>query len=305
MEMLRELGFCSGSRTTRGSSTAAGPATGRTACSTTSPTISSASSTSPTRPSRRSAACPRGTAPASRRSSTSGSGSERARQPSADLPGVPLDHPPDGVRVRHPRRVRAIALAADRRADRAPDRDHRPRGGGARDAQPDRRPDERDPRARRARTSARWSRPDQEDGRGPHRLPARDGVQGALPAFRDRHARADPDHPRAAVGRVRRAGRGQPAARRARPAGGVAGWDPRCRQGGLPPRRDVADPDDRPRRPERRGQGSDVRRQGDRGDARRDRRDRPPPGQSSGSTTSSTGSPRRRSSRGSPTSPSS
>ena len=28
--------------------------------------------------------------------------------------------------------------------------------------------------------------------------------------------------------------------------------DPRRRQGGLPPRRDVADPDDRPRRPQRR-----------------------------------------------------
>ena len=39
----------------------------------------------------------------------------------------------------------------------------------------------------------------------------------------------------------------------------------------------VADPDDRARRAQRRGQGPDVRRQGDRGDARRDRRDRPPP----------------------------
>ena len=40
-----------------------------------------------------------------------------------------------------------------------------------------------------------------------------------------------------------------------RPAGGVAGRDPRRRQGGLPPRRDVADPDDRPRGAERRRHG--------------------------------------------------
>ena len=47
--------------------------------------------------------------------------------------------------------------ADDRRADRAPDRDRRPRGRGARDAQPDRRPDARDPRARSSATSACWS----------------------------------------------------------------------------------------------------------------------------------------------------
>ena len=52
---------------------------------------------------------------------------ERARQPAADLPGVPLDHAADGVRVGHARRLRAHALAADRRADRPPDRDRRPR----------------------------------------------------------------------------------------------------------------------------------------------------------------------------------
>ena len=62
------------SRTTRASSTAACPATGRTACWTTSPRTSSASSTSPTRRCRRSAACTRATARASRRSSTTASG---------------------------------------------------------------------------------------------------------------------------------------------------------------------------------------------------------------------------------------
>ena len=45
--------------------------------------------------------------------------------------------------------------------------------------------------------------------------------------------------------------------------GGVAGGDPRRRQGGLPARRDLADPDDRPRRPQHPRQGDHVRRQGD------------------------------------------
>ena len=39
--------------------------------------------------------------------------------------------------------VRASRIDPDRRADRAPDRDHRPRHRGARDEEPDRRPDER------------------------------------------------------------------------------------------------------------------------------------------------------------------
>ena len=40
----------------------------------------------------------------------------------------------------------------------------------------------------------------------------------------------------------------------------LAGRDPRRRQGGLPARRDLADPDDRPRRAQRRGHGDHVRR---------------------------------------------
>ena len=53
--------------------------------------------------------------------------------------------------------------------------------------------------------------------------------------------------------------------------------DPRRRQGGLPARRDLAHPDDRARRAQRRRQGAHVRRQGDGGDAGGARRDRPPP----------------------------
>ena len=137
---------------------------------------------------------------------------------------------------------------ADRRADRAAHGHHRPRGRRARDQEPDRRPDERDPRAHRGRRAHAGHHADQEDVRGPDRLP--DGVRrpGPLPALGGRHARADPDHPRAAARRVRRAGGREPAARGPRPARGVAGGDPRRRQGGLPARRDLADPDDRPRR---------------------------------------------------------
>ena len=58
---------------------------------------------------------------------------------------------------------------------------------------------------------------------------------------------------------------------------GLAGRDPRRRQGGLPPRRDEPDPDDRPRRPQRRRPRADVRGQGDRRDAQGDLGDRPPP----------------------------
>ena len=52
----------------------------------------------------------------------------------------------------------------------------------------------------------------------------------------------------------------QPAARGARPAGGLARRHPRRRQGGLPALGDVADPDDRPRGAQRRRHGADVRR---------------------------------------------
>ena len=80
-------------------------------------------------------------------------------------------------------------------------------------------------------------------------------------------------------GRVRRAGRHQPAARGPRPARGVAGGDPRRRQGGLPALGDVADPDDRPRRPQRVRPGPHVRRQDHRLDGAGDRRDQPAAGQ--------------------------
>ena len=77
--------------------------------------------------------------------------------------------------------------------------------------------------------------------------------------------------------RLRRPGRDQPPARGPRPARGVAGRDPRRRQGRLPPLRDRADPDHRSRRSQRRGSGDHVRRPDDRLDAARHLRDQPPP----------------------------
>ena len=136
---------------------------------------------------------------------------------------------------------------------------------------------ERDPPPRGGRRARPRHHADEEDGRGPDRLPARVRREGALPPLRDRHARADPDHPRAEARRIRRARRGQPAPRGARPTRGLAGGRARRRQGGLPARQDGADPDDRPRGAERQREGSALRGQADRGDPGRARRDRPPP----------------------------
>ena len=113
----------------------------------------------------------------------------------------------------------------------------------------------RDPRPRAGRRARAGHHAHQEDGRGPDRLPARVGRPRALPALRGRHAGADPDRPRPAPRRVRRARRREPPARGPRPARGVPGRDPRRRQGGLPARSDGADPDDRPRGAQRRTAG--------------------------------------------------
>ena len=175
-----------------------------------------------------------------------------------------------------PGAVRASQLDEHRRADHPPDRRRRPRGRAAPDEEPDRRPPQRDPAPRGGGRARARHDADEEDGRGPDRLPARVGRAHALPPLRGRHARPHQDHPRAAPGRVRRARRRQPPARGARPARGLARGHPRRRQGGLPPRPDGADPDDRARGAERQRQGRHVRGQDDRGDQGRDRRDDAP-----------------------------
>ncbi len=79
--------------------------------------------------------------------------------------------------------------------------------------------------------------------------------------------------------RVRRPGRREPAPRGPRPAGGLSGRDPRRRQGGLPARKDGADPDDRAGCAAHQRKSPALRGQIDRGDPGRARRDRPPPRQ--------------------------
>jgi excinuclease ABC subunit B len=113
-------------------------------------------------------------------------------------------------------------------------------------------------------------RADQAHGRGPDRIPARERRARALHAFRHRHAGAHRDPARFAPRRVRRAGRHQPAARGPRHSRMRAGRDPRCRQGGLPALGDLADPDHRPRRAQRRRQGHPLCRPGHRLDGARD-----------------------------------
>ena len=200
-----------------------------------------------------------------------------AGQPPAAVRRVPRPRPAGAVRLGDARLVRAAPLDARGRADHPAHRPDRPGGRGAPDQASDRRSAGRDPRAGRRERADAGDDADQEDVGGPDGLPAGGGRPHALPALRGGHAGADQDHPRAAAGRVRRAGRRQPAARGPRPAGGVAGGDPGRGQGGLPPRPDRADPDDRPGGPQRQRPGADVRRQDHRGDPRRARRDQPPP----------------------------
>ena len=86
-----------------------------------------------------------------------------------------------------------------------------------------RRPAVRDRDPRRAQRARAGDDAHQAHGRGPDRLPRRARRQGALPALGHRHGRARRDHPRPAPGRVRRAGRHQPAARGPRHPRGLAG----------------------------------------------------------------------------------
>ena len=109
--------------------------------------------------------------------------------------------------------------------------------------------------------------PDQAHGRGPDRIHARGRHPRALHPFRRRNPGAHRDHPRPPAGRLRRAGRHQPAARGPRHPRMRAGRDPRRRQGRLPALADLADPDHRPRRAQHRRPGHPLRRQDDRVDA--------------------------------------
>ena len=87
------------------------------------------------------------------------------------------------------------------------------------------------------------------------------------------------DRPGPSPRAVRRVDRNQPAARGLGPSRGVAGRDPRRRQGGVPAVRGLADPDRRARRAQHPRQGDPVRRRAHGLDRARHRRDRPAPRQ--------------------------
>ena len=159
--------------------------------------------------------------------------------------------------------VRPTGLV-DPQVDGAPGRD----AGG--------RPAVGDPRPRGQARARAGDHADQAHGGGTHRVSRRARREGALPALRGRDGGARGDHPRPAAGRVRRAGRHQPAARGPGPAGSVAGGDPRRGQGGLPALGALADPDHGPGRAAPQRQRDPVRGRDDRFDEARDRRDRAP-----------------------------
>jgi excinuclease ABC subunit B len=176
LEMLQELGYCNGienySRILDGARPGPPPHTLLDYF----PATSSSSSTSRTRPCRRSAACTRATARASRRSSTSASGFPRRSTTGRS------------ASTSSSKACRSSSSSRRRRAVRAPHSTNvaeqiirRPgsstRGRAAADEEPDRRPAERDPPARGGGRARPRHDADEEDGRGPDRLPARVGVK--------------------------------------------------------------------------------------------------------------------------------
>ncbi len=124
-----------------------------------------------------------------------------------------------------------------------------------------------DPHARRRRTSACWS------PRSPSAWPsdltdylAEQRREGALPAQRRRHGRAGGDHPRPAPGRPSTCWWASTCCARGSTFPSVAGGHPGRRQGRLPARRALADPDHRPGGAQPQRQGHPVRRPDDRFD---------------------------------------
>ena len=165
-----------------------------TACSTTSPRTSCSSSTSPTSRCRRSAGCTRATCRASATWSTTASGC-RARWTTGRCAG--RSSSTGSARRSTSRRPRATtsstrsAASTHGRADHPADRAGRPRGRGQADQGPDRRPDPRDQPPHREERAGPGHHADQEDVRGPHRLPPRRRHPHPLPPLRGRHAPAD------------------------------------------------------------------------------------------------------------------
>ena len=97
--------------------------------------------------------------------------SQRTGQQAAQVRGVPRQGRPDHPRVRDARALREARVRDHRRTGHPPHGTDRPRGGPAADQGPDRRSDNRDPRTRRAGPTGPRHHAHQEDERGPYRLP--------------------------------------------------------------------------------------------------------------------------------------
>jgi excinuclease ABC subunit B len=202
---------------------------------------------------------------------------QRDGQPAADVRRVHVDHAADPVRLGDARRLRAQPLADDRRADRPPTGHRRPavEVRETRNQIDDlmnevRKVVDRDERVLVTTLTKKMSE---------------DLTDYLLEmGFKVRYLHSEIDTlERIQIIRDLRLGEYDVLvgvnlpARGPRPARGLPRGDPRRRQGGLPARRDLAHPDDRPRGAQRRRPGGHVRRQGDRGDEGRARRDRPAP----------------------------
>ena len=266
-----------GSRTTRASSTAARPARGPTAWWTSSRTTSSASSTSPTRPCRRSAACTRATAAASRRSWSTASGCP-ARSTTAPRPSTSSfrscrrwcssrPRPGDWERTHSTKVVEQIVRPT---GIIDPPVDVRETKNQIDDLMNEIRATTEAGERTLVTTLTKKMSEDLTDYLMEY------GVR-----VRYLHSEVDTLE-RIQIIRELRLGEFDVLVGvnllqgGARPPRGVAGGHPRRRQGGLPARGDLADPDHRPRCPQRARQGDHVRRQGDRGHAPRHLGDRAP-----------------------------
>ena len=131
----------------------------------------------------------------------------RDRQPAAELRGVRRPHQPGrSSSRRRPGRTSRSTREQVGRADHPPDRPDRPRRSRCKPTkgQIDDLLDEIRMRVGAQRAHAGHDA-DQEDGRGPGRLPAGDGRPHPLPPLRDRHAGARRDPARPAPRRLRRA----------------------------------------------------------------------------------------------------
>ncbi len=190
---------------------------------------------------------------------------------------------------------RAVGDAARRwcfcRADRAAHRSRRPALHHPPGRKPSRRFDGGMPRGGNAGAAGNGHDPDQEDGRGADRIPARGRAARALYAFRCRYARADRDHPRSPPRRVRRADRHQSVARGPRHPGMRPDGGARRRQGGVSALAHLADSDHRSGGPAHRWPGHPLCRPDDRQPQSGNRRDQPAARKTAGLQRSPTASP--------------